>query len=97
LSQVFAEGGNLQGLGRTAAAVEKCNQSEPSATDSRWTRGDTESGHRAEFALELADLVAEAGGFFEPEVARGVGHLVLQRLDEPPEVVGRHVGEVEHR
>src|SRR4051794_36056930 len=51
----------------------------------------------AELALELGDLVAQARRLLEPEVGGGIVHLVLQGLDETTQVVGRHVGEVEHR
>src|SRR4051812_710852 len=51
----------------------------------------------AELALELGDLVTQARRLLEPEVGGGVVHLVLQGLDQAAEIVGRHVGEVEHR
>jgi hypothetical protein len=78
-SQVSAAGGNLQGLDPTAGAVEKCNgcalpPTTPQRTRDRLrqrTRGDPESGRgdsadSAEFPLQLLDLVAQPGGFFEP-------------------------------
>ena len=51
----------------------------------------------AQFPLEFVDLVPQPCRFLEPEVACGVGHLVLELLDEAAEIVGGYVGEVEHR
>src|SRR5450631_2775131 len=45
----------------------------------------------SELSLELVDLVAQARGLLEPEIARGVLHLVGQALDEPAELVAREV------
>ena len=52
---------------------------------------------RPQLPLELLDLVAQPGRLFEPEIPCRIGHLVLQRLDQPAEIVGRDIGEVEHR
>ena len=43
----------------------------------------------AQLPLEVGDLVAQPRRLLEAQVLRGVVHLVLQRLDQPPEVVGR--------
>src|SRR3982751_5737767 len=45
----------------------------------------------AEFALQVADLVAQAGGVLESEVGGGLVHLLLQGLDEPAELVVGHL------
>src|SRR5215211_7468041 len=55
------------------------------------------SAHRAQLPLELRDLAAQAGCLLEPQILRRLVHLLLERLDEPPEVVGRDPGEIEHR
>src|SRR5882672_1855780 len=41
----------------------------------------------AEFALQVVDLVPEAGGVLEAELGGGLMHLLLQGLDEPPQLV----------
>src|SRR5689334_8680659 len=45
----------------------------------------------AELPFHFVDLVAQASGLFEPEVARGFVHLVGEALDEPAQLVAREV------
>src|SRR5919108_3955652 len=45
----------------------------------------------AHFALEVADLVAEAGGVLETQLGGGLVHLLLQSLDEPAELLVGHL------
>src|SRR5207244_6067584 len=45
----------------------------------------------AQLSLHLVDLVAQACGFLETQIARGVVHLVGQALNEPPELVAREI------
>src|SRR5256714_13632730 len=47
----------------------------------------------AEFTLQVVDLVAKAGGVLEAQLRRRLVHLLLQGLDEPPELV---VGHLQH-
>src|SRR5919106_2641543 len=48
----------------------------------------------AQFALQVVDLVAEAGGVLEAQVGGGLVHLLLQGLDEPAELVVGHLQEL---
>ena len=52
---------------------------------------------RPQLALELRDLVAQTRRFLEPEILGGLVHLLLQRLDEPTELVRRDAAQVEDR
>src|SRR5439155_6430951 len=45
----------------------------------------------AELPLHLVDLVAEPGGLLEPQVARGLVHLVGEALNEPAQLIPRQV------
>src|SRR6478735_3954553 len=54
----------------------------------------TGSADRLELPLELVHLVAQARRFLEAEPLRGLVHLLLEALDEPAELVGRHALEV---
>src|SRR2546430_2511413 len=45
-----------------------------------------------ELALQVADLVAQAGGVLEAQLGGGLVHLLFQRLDEPAELF---VGQLE--
>src|SRR2546423_1252752 len=45
----------------------------------------------AQLPLHLVDLVAEAGGLLEAQVAGGFVHLVGEALDEPAQLVARQV------
>ena len=85
---------NLQGLDPEGRRREVHGCESPPTNPAEDSAESSADG--AELPLQLLDLVAQPGRLFEPQVTRGVGHLVLQRLDEPPEVVGRDVGEVEH-
>src|SRR5689334_314292 len=51
----------------------------------------------AQLPLQLVDLVAEAGGLLEPQVASRVLHLVGEVLDQPRELVARHVETIRRR
>src|SRR3954471_20279622 len=44
-----------------------------------------------EFALQVVDLVAQAGGVLEAQVGGRLVHLLLQGLDEPAELVVGHL------
>src|SRR5207249_1246005 len=44
-----------------------------------------------EFALQVVDLVAQSGGVLEAQVGGGLVHLLLQRLDEPAELLVGHL------
>src|SRR6266576_2217941 len=46
----------------------------------------------SQLLAELLDLVAEPRGVFEPEVLRGLMHLLLEPLDQPLELFGGHLG-----
>src|SRR5688572_28859214 len=48
--------------------------------------------HRAEFLLQFLDLVADAGGHLELEIAGGAEHLVVEVLDERGQFSPGHAG-----
>src|SRR5690348_5924124 len=45
----------------------------------------------AQFALQVVDLVPQAGGVLEAQLGGGLVHLLLQGLDEPAELVVGHL------
>src|SRR5437588_5553833 len=45
----------------------------------------------AQLALQVADLVAQAGGVLEAQLGGRLVHLLLQGLDEPAELVVGHL------
>src|SRR5687767_14497747 len=55
---------------------------------------DADGVHPSELLLELVDLVAQAGGELEVQLAGGVVHLVRELLDQGREVRPRHAGQV---
>src|SRR5437763_2173038 len=48
----------------------------------------------AELLLEVPDLVPEAGGVLEPELRGGLTHLLLQRPDQPRQLVLGQLGQI---
>jgi hypothetical protein len=48
----------------------------------------------AELLLEVPDLVPEAGGVLEPELRGGLTHLLLQRPDQPGQLVLGQLGQI---
>src|SRR5207244_11609712 len=52
------------------------------------------SADLAELLLEVPDLVPEAGGVLEPELRGGVTHLLLQRQDQPGQLVLGQLGQI---
>src|SRR5262245_35902002 len=49
----------------------------------------------AELPFHFVDLVAQAGGLLEAQVARRLVHLVGEGLDQPPQLVARQIEPVD--
>src|SRR5688572_15634285 len=59
-------------------------------------RTDVRSADRLELSTQLGDLVAQPRRLLEPELLRGFVHLLLERLDQATELLGRHPRQLEH-
>src|SRR5688500_20396176 len=57
---------------------------------------DDGSADRLELSTQFGDLVAQPRRLLEPELLRGFVHLLLERLDQATELLGRHPRQLEH-
>src|SRR5581483_3100149 len=73
------------------------NASRTSASTAAWAASGASTARLAsvaQLAPQFVDLVAQAGGVLEAQLGSSVVHLVLQRLDETPQLGRRQVAEL---